>query len=221
MVRQALPANVPLIGFCGGPFTVASYAIEGHGSRDYIHTKTLMYTNSAAWHALMGKLATALGAYLGGQVAAGASAVQLFDSWVGALSADDYRTYVLPHTKAVIAALPAGVPVIHFGTGTATLLEAMREAGGSVIGLDWRVRLDEAWERIGYDRGVQGNLDPAVLLAGPQFIREKAVGVLNQAAGRPGHIFNLGHGVFRQTPVENVRYLVDVVHEFSSHGARR
>jgi len=219
LTRANLPGHVPLIGFAGAPFTVASYMIEGGGSRDYLHTKSLMYRDAGAWHALMRLISRGLVKYLNGQIAAGAQAVQLFDSWVGALSPGDYSEFVQPHTRSVIAGLTPGVPVIHFGTGTATLLELMREAGGDVIGLDWRVELDEAWRRIGYDRAVQGNLDPIVLLADPAEIRRRAKEILNRAGGRPGHIFNLGHGIMRQTPVDHARALVDAVHESSSRPA--
>ena len=216
LVRRALDARVPLIGFAGAPFTLASYIVEGGGSRHYLHTKRLMYEEPAAWHRLMEILADAVTRYLNGQIAAGAQVVQLFDSWVGALAPDDYRTFVLPHTRAVIQALTPGVPVIHFGTGTATLLPDMRAAGGDVIGLDWRVELDRAWGAIGHDVAVQGNLDPVVLLASPQVIRHNVKAILRRAEGRPGHIFNLGHGVLPQTPVDHVRALVDAVHELSS-----
>jgi uroporphyrinogen decarboxylase len=164
----------------------------------------------------MERIARALGGYLNGQIAAGAQAVQIFDSWVGCLGPRDYREFVLPHTRAVIRAVQPGVPVIHFGTGTAALLEAMREAGGDVIGLDWRVELDGAWERLGRDTALMGNLDPVVLLADRETVRERAKRILEQAAGRPGHIFNLGHGILPQTPVDNAIALVDAVHELSS-----
>ncbi len=214
LTRNDLPADIPLIGFAGAPFTLASYAIEGGASRTYLHTKTLMYRDEGAWNALMGRLASAIGKYLNAQVAAGAQAVQLFDSWVGCLGPDDYRRYVLPHTKAIIDAVTPGVPVIHFATGNPALMPLLSQAGGAVIGVDWRIRLDDAWEAVGHDRAVQGNLDPTVLLAGHDEIRRRAKEVLDQAAGRPGHIFNLGHGVLQQTPVENAIALIDAVHEF-------
>lgn len=215
--RRALRPDLPLIGFSGAPFTLASYMIEGGGSRNYVHTKTLMYADSGAWHEMMSLIARALGRYLNAQIAAGAQAVQLFDSWVGCLSPDDYREFVLPHTRAVIQSIEADVPVIHFGTGTATLLELMGEAGGDVIGLDWRVDLREAWQRLG-DAAVMGNLDPVALFAKQDFIRAQAKRILEQAGSRPGHIFNLGHGILPETPVENVIALVDAVHEISQRG---
>jgi uroporphyrinogen decarboxylase len=216
LVRRALPAHVPLIGFAGAPFTVASYAVEGGPSRDYHATKRLMRESPAAWHRLMTILAGATAAYLNGQIAAGAEVVQLFDSWVGALAPDDYREFVLPHTRAVIAALTPGTPVIHFGTGTGGLLPLMREAGGDVIGLDWRVDLDAGWRAVGDGVGVQGNLDPVALLSPPATFRPRVKAILDRAGGRPGHIFNLGHGVIESTPVEHVKALVDMVHEMSA-----
>jgi uroporphyrinogen decarboxylase len=216
LVVQALGGRVPLIGFAGGPFTVASYLIEGGASRDYRHSKRLMWEEPEAWQRLMGLLAGATARYLNGQIAAGAQAVQLFDSWVGALAPADYRVFVLPHVSAVLKAITPGVPVIHFGTGTAGLLPLMRQAGGDVIGLDWRVDLDRAWAAVGHDVAVQGNLDPAVLLAPPALIRERVRDILDRAGGRPGHIFNLGHGVLPDTPPDHVRALVDMVHELSA-----
>lgn len=213
--RQALPSNLPLIGFSGAPFTLASYIIEGGGSKNYVHTKSLMYTDSGAWHTMMSLIARALVKYLNAQIAAGAQAVQLFDSWVGCLGPDDYREYVLPHTQEVVRNITPGVPVIHFGTGTAALLELMREAGGDVIGFDWRVSLAEAWKRTGYDRAVMGNFDPVKLFASQQHIRKEAGRILSEAGGRAGHIFNLGHGILPETPVENVIALVEAVHEMS------
>lgn len=213
LTRAGLPEQLPVIGFAGAPFTLASYAIEGGGSRHYLHTKTLMYRDPAAWHELLGRLARAVGRYLTAQVRAGAQAVQIFDSWVGCLGPDDYRQFVLPHTRAVIAAVPVEVPVIHFATGNPALLPVLAEAGGAVVGLDWRVPLDEGWRVVGHDRAVQGNLDPAVLLASREEIRRQALRVLREAAGRPGHIFNLGHGVLPQTAPDHARYLIDLVHE--------
>jgi uroporphyrinogen decarboxylase len=214
-VRAALDGRVPLIGFAGAPFTVASYLVEGGASRDYLRTKSLMFGEPRAWHALMDVLVDVTAGYLNGQIAAGVQAVQLFDSWVGTLAPDDYREYVLPHSRRLIHALTPGVPVIHFGTGTAALLPLMREAGGDVIGLDWRVDLGEAWARLGPDVAVQGNLDPAALLASPDRFRRRVRAILDRAAGRPGHIFNLGHGVHPETPVDHVIALVDMVHEIS------
>lgn len=213
--RRALRANLPLIGFSGAPFTLACYIVEGGASRNYVHTKSLMYNDSSAWHAMMSLISRALVKYLNAQIEAGAQAVQLFDSWVGVLSPDDYRQYVLPHTREVIKGITPGTPVIHFGTGTSALLELMREAGGDVIGLDWRVRLHDAWETIGPDRAVMGNLDPVALFSNRDHLRAQARIILDQAAGRPGHIFNLGHGILPETPVENVIALVDAVHEMS------
>jgi uroporphyrinogen decarboxylase len=213
--RADLPARLPLIGFAGAPFTLASYTIEGGSSRSYLHTKTLMYRDEEAWRTLMQRLARAITRYLNGQIAAGACCVQLFDSWVGCLGPDDYRRYVLPHVKAIIDGITPGVPVINFATGNPALLPLLVEAGGHVIGIYWRVRLDDAWKTVGEGRAVQGNLDPLVLLADKAEIRRRAREVLNQAAGRPGHIFNLGHGVVQQTPVENAIALVEAVHELS------
>ncbi len=222
LTRRALDPNLALIGFAGAPFTVASYIIEGGGSHNYENTKRLMYFDPGAWHALMERLARATAAYLNGQIAAGADAVQIFDSWVGCLAPDDYREFVLPHMRRLIESLTPGVPVIHFGTDTAALIELMKEAGGDVIGLDWRVDLKEAWRRLGYGVAVQGNLDPAALLAPPAEIYRRAVRVLERAEGRPGHIFNLGHGVLPGTPVDHVLALVDAVHEYTiSHGDKQ
>jgi uroporphyrinogen decarboxylase len=214
--RAQLPEAIPLIGFAGAPFTLASYAIEGGSSRNYRSTKQLMYSDPGAWHALLERFARAVVRYLNAQIAAGVQAVQVFDSWVGCLGPDDYRRYVLPHTRALIEGLTPGVPVIHFAAGNPALLPLVREAGGSVIGVDWRVRLDDAWRTIGYDRAVQGNLDPAVLLGSVAEIRRRVREVLDQAGARPGHIFNLGHGVLQETPVENAVALVEAVHEFSA-----
>lgn len=220
LVRRELPPSRALLGFSGAPFTLACYAIEGGASRHYLHTKRFMYCEPKAWHELMGKLATVVGDYLAAQVRAGAQAVQLFDSWAGALSPTDYRENVLPYSQQAIATARAAredrpaVPVIHFGTGTAGLLELLQEAGGDVIGVDWTISLDDAWARLGEGVAVQGNLDPATLLAPREVLERYAAEVLRRAAGRPGHIFNLGHGVLPQTPVENVAALVDFVHEY-------
>jgi uroporphyrinogen decarboxylase len=215
LVKKALGGRVPLIGFAGAPFTLASYLIEGGPSREYLHTKRLMRGNPKVWHSLMETLTRITSSYVNAQIAAGADAVQLFDSWVGCLSPDDYRECVLPHTRATIKGVTPGVPVIHFGTGTAGLLELMREAGGDVIGLDWRVDLGAAWERVGHDVAVQGNLDPTVLLGEPSEIRRQVKAILDRAQGRPGHIFNLGHGVLPQTPVDHVVAMVEAVHDLS------
>jgi uroporphyrinogen decarboxylase len=212
--RAQLQPHIPLIGFAGAPFTLASYLLEGGASRQYLHTKTFMYTHPDAWHTLMALLSRNLVRYLNSQIAAGVQAVQLFDSWVGHLSPEDYRAFVLPHSQDIIANLTPGVPVIHFGTGTSALLELMRQAGGDVIGVDFRVELDHAWQRLG-DVGIQGNLDPVVLYADRPYLRQRVQRILQQAGGRPGHIFNLGHGVLPTTPVENVVALVEYVHTLS------
>ena len=216
VVRKALADRVPLIGFAGAPFTLASYLIEGGPSREFLRTKRFMRDEPAAWHALMSRLGDITTAYVNGQIAAGVQAVQLFDSWVGTLSPADYRDHVLPHSRAVFQRLVPDVPVIHFGTGTAGLLPLMRAAGGDVIGLDWRVEIASAWECLGPEVAVQGNLDPAVLLASLGEIRRGAKELLDAVGGRPGHIFNLGHGVHQETPVDHVVALVDMVHELSS-----
>jgi uroporphyrinogen decarboxylase len=213
-VRAGLPQGVPLIGFAGAPFTLASYAIEGGGSRDYRETKALMYRDEGAFSALMHKLTSAVIDYLNAQVAAGAQALQVFDSWVGCLSPYDYARYVKPHMQRLFSALDRSVPHIHFGTGTATLLRQQLEAGGDVIGFDWRVELGPTWQSLGA-KAVQGNLDPYTLLAPREELQRRASDVLASAAGRPGHIFNLGHGIFPQASVDQVRALVDHVHEAS------
>ena len=214
LVRHELDGRVPLIGFAGAPFTLASYAIEGGPSRNYAKTKALMYGEPAAWHQLCETFADVVRDYLQAQVEAGVQAVQLFDSWVGTLCPRDYREFVLPHTQKILDAVQAtDVPVIHFGTGTATLLEVMTEAGGTVIGVDWRIPLDEAWGRIGHDRAVQGNLDPTLLLGPIDRMLDSADEVLFRAGGRNGHIFNLGHGILPETPVEHVQALTHFVHQ--------
>jgi uroporphyrinogen decarboxylase len=213
--RAGLPRGIPVIGFAGAPFTLASYVIEGGASRNFLHTKRFMYGDSGAWTVLMSRLGRAVARYLNAQIAAGAHAVQIFDSWVGCLSPGDYRDFVVPHMKALINEITPGVPLIHFATGNPALVPLQAEAGGSVIGVDWRIRLDDAWRATGFDRGIQGNLDPAVLLSDRDQIRRRAKQVLDQAGGRPGHIFNLGHGVLPQTPVENVLELIEAVREFS------
>ena len=217
LIREELPATVPLIGFAGAPFTVASYAVEGGSSRHFVETKKLMYGAPEVWRALMGRLTEVITAYLAGQVAAGAQVIQLFDSWVGLLSAEEYRLSVQPFTRRILQRMAAlEVPTIHFGVNTSHMLEDLRDAGGDVIGLDWRVPLDEGWQRVGYDRGIQGNLDPVALFAPAPELDRRVREILRRAGGRPGHIFNLGHGIVPGTPVDSVRRVVDLVHE---HGA--
>ncbi len=216
LVRRDLDPAIPLLGFAGAPFTLACYAVEGGGSRDFLETKRLMLGAPRVFDALLARFATVVGDYLAGQVEAGADAVQVFDTWAGVLSPADYRRHVLPHSRRLFERLSTlGVPRIHFGVGTTTLLEAMREAGGEVIGLDWRIPLDEGWARVGADRAVQGNLDPAALFAPLPELKARVRDVLGRAGGRPGHIFNLGHGILPGTPVENVRAVVDLVHDLS------
>jgi len=209
--RADLPEYIPLIGFAGAPFTLASYAIEGGGSRQYANTKRLMYSQCGGWQKLMDLLSESITLYLNHQVAAGAQCVQLFDSWVGCLSPRDYVTYVLPWMKQIIGGITRGVPVINFGTGNPELLSLLRGDRRTVVGVDWRIPLEVAWQRIGHDSAVQGNLDPAVLLADPDVIRERATELVDSVAGRPGHIFNLGHGVLKETPVENAIALVETI----------
>lgn len=215
--RAALKPNVPLIGFSGAPFTLASYIIEGGGSRNYVHTKRMMYADKGAWDEMMRRISRSLVKYLNAQIEAGAQVVQLFDSWVGCLSKDDYREYVMPHTKSVIDGVK-DAPVIHFGTGTNHFLESLTEAGGDCIGVDWRINLDDAWKRIGYDKAIMGNLDPVTFYAEKDFILAQAKRILDEAENRNGHIFNLGHGILPTTPVDNVIALVDAVHEMSQRG---
>jgi uroporphyrinogen decarboxylase len=215
LIKRELAGRFPLIGFAGGPFTLASYLIEGGKSTQFVKTKRLMYGDPSSWNLLMSKLAEVVRRYLLGQIAAGADCVQLFDSWVGQLSREDYTTYVQPHVAHVLAGVAGrGVPVIHFGTGTQALLDRMAQAGGDVIGLDWRTPLAEGWSVVGHDRAVQGNLDPTVLFAPRDVVETHAAGVLDAASGRPGHIFNLGHGILPETPVEAVQALVDFVHAY-------
>lgn len=221
LVNAALAPKVPLIGFAGAPFTLASYVIEGGGSRNYYDTKQWMYRDEPAWNALMHKLTAATVAYLRAQIEAGAAAVQLFDSWVGCLSPSDYGRYVQPHMTALFQQLPSDVPLIHFGTGNPALYPRMKAAGGTVLGIDWRSDLGEVWDALGDDVALMGNLDPAALLAPLPTMRQQASAVLEQAAGRPGHIFNLGHGVMPQASVDQVRALVDHVHEESAALASR
>lgn len=217
LVRRELDGKKPLIGFTGAPFTVASYAIEGGPSRDYRTTKGMMYAAPDLWHAWMEKLSDVLAAYITAQIQAGAQAVQMFDSWVGCISPQDYETFVLPYSRKVLqAAQSTGVPVIHFGTNTTTLLPLMKRAGGDVIGLDWRIPLDDGWRIVGEDRAVQGNLDPVALFAPLDVLRDKVHDVLRRAQGRAGHIFNLGHGILQHTPPAHVKAVVDFVREFSA-----
>jgi uroporphyrinogen decarboxylase len=214
--RRALNGRVPLIGFAGAPFTLASYAIEGGSSRNYLLTKELMYCEPKAWHQLMDKFARVITGYLRRQIKAGAQAIQLFDSWVGCLSVGDYVEYVLPHVQLIFEGLKReGVPMIHFGTGTSAMLRQMREAGGDVIGVDWRIHLDEAWATVGHDVAVQGNLDPLTLFAPLHEIERRVADILRRAGGRPGHIFNLGHGILPTTPLEHVAATIDMVHKLS------
>ncbi|MDA1017816.1 MAG: uroporphyrinogen decarboxylase, partial [Planctomycetota bacterium] len=212
LVRAGLPADIPLIGFGGAPFTLASYAIEGGGSKNYVATKSMMYNDAGAWHALLERISSSLILYLNKQVETGCQAIQLFDSWVGCLSPADYREYVMPHSKRIIDSI-SGVPVIHFGTGNPALLPIMKETGGDVIGLDWRVDLKHAWAEIGHDVAVQGNLDPVSIYANLDTLRARAKAVLDAAEGRPGHIFNLGHGVMPDMNPDHVKALVEIVHE--------
>ena len=211
-IQQELAGVVPLIGFAGAPFTLASYAIEGGHSNNFAKTKALMYGHPDAWHRLCDKFASVVADYLLAQIEAGVDAVQVFDSWVGTLNATDYREFALPHTRRIFEAIGRRVPTIHFGTGTATILEELRDAGGDVIGVDWRIPIDEAWERIGDDHAVQGNLDPTLLLGPPARMFEQTDDVLGRIDGRPGHIFNLGHGILPSTPVEHVQMLAQYVH---------
>jgi uroporphyrinogen decarboxylase len=215
-IRKEIDGKVPLIGFAGGPFTLASYLIEGGKSAHFAKTKRLMYAEPAAWRLLMEKLAEVVRRYLRAQIEAGAQAVQLFDSWVGQLSVEDYREYVQPHSKHILSdVMKAGVPVIHFGTGTQALLPSMRDAGGHVIGVDWKTPLGDAWKSVGYDHAVQGNMDPTVLFAPLDVAKKHAKRVLEAAGGRQGHIFNLGHGILPETPVATVEAIIEYVHEES------
>jgi uroporphyrinogen decarboxylase len=216
-VRAELEPDRALVGFCGGPFTVAGYLIEGKPTRDFVLTKGLMYGEPALWHALMEKLAATFGSYVAAQVQAGADVIQVFDSWAGALSPADYVEFVQPYSARILGAVD--VPTIHFATGAAALLAELRDAGGDVIGLDWRVPLNRGWAEVGYDRGVQGNLDPAALLAPWERTQAAALAVLEAAGGRPGHVFNLGHGVLPQTDPADLRRLVELVHERSAIAA--
>src|SRR5580698_5599025 len=216
LVCKHFAGKLPVIGFCGAPFTLASYMIEGGGSRNYLFTKKIMYSEPAAWSELMKKLVAVTAEYSAEQVRAGADAIQIFDSWVGCLSVEDYRRYVLPRTTELVKKLQAtGVPIIYFGTDTATLLPSIQEAGADVIGLDWRIPLDEGWSSLGNRKAVQGNLDPVLLFASWPELKSRAEDILRRASGRPGHIFNLGHGILPETPVENVKALAKFVQEYS------
>jgi uroporphyrinogen decarboxylase len=216
LVAKHFGDRLPVIGFCGAPFTLASYMIEGGGSRNYIHAKKMMYNSPADWDALMGKLVAVTTAYSAEQVRAGADVIQIFDSWVGCLSVEDYRRHVLPHVTGMVKQLQkTGVPIIYFGTDSATLLPAMKETAADVVGLDWRIPLDEGWARLDHTCAVQGNLDPVLLFAGWKELKSRAEEILRRAAGRPGHIFNLGHGILPETPVENVKDLARLVQEYS------
>jgi len=217
-VAKHFGAKLPIIGFCGAPFTLASYMIEGGGSRHYLEVKKMMYNSPDVWDDLVGKLVEVLAAYAAEQVRSGADALQIFDSWVGCLSVEDYRRYALVPTTQLIQRLQSEckVPVIYFGTDTATLLPSMAETGAEVIGLDWRVPLQEGWQTVGFNHAVQGNLDPVLLFAAWRELKQRATFILRQAAGRPGHIFNLGHGILPNTPVDNVKDLARFVHEFTA-----
>ncbi|HEX5109311.1 MAG TPA: uroporphyrinogen decarboxylase [Vicinamibacterales bacterium] len=214
-VKRELEGRLPLIGFAGAPFTLASYAIEGGHSNNYAKTKALMYGHPDAWHRLCARLAEVAADFLAAQIDAGVDAVQLFDSWVGTLNAADYCEFALPHTRRIFEVIGGRVPAIHFGTGTATILSALRDAGGDVIGADWRIRIDDAWERIGPDRAIQGNLDPTLLLGPTSRMFQHTDDILKRVGGRPGHIFNLGHGILPSTPVEHVQMLAQYVHSAS------
>jgi uroporphyrinogen decarboxylase len=215
LVLKELDGKVPLIGFSGAPFTLASYIIEGGGSRNYENAKTMMFAEPKAWHKLMEHLTGVIINYLNAQIDTGVQVVQLFDSWVGALGPSDYREFVLPHQKNVIAGIKKTVPLIHFAHGATHLLEMVAEAGGDVIGLDWRCDLDSAWKRVGHDKGVQGNLDPVSLFGSRDFIRKRTREILDRAGNRNGHIMNLGHGILQQTPIENAADFINATHELS------
>ncbi len=220
LVAKHFGDRLPVIGFCGAPFTLASYMIEGGGSRNYIHAKKMMYNSPGVWDSLMCKLVAVTAAYSADQVRAGADVIQIFDSWVGCLSVEDYRRYVLRHVTSLVKQLQkTGVPIIYFGTDSATLLPAMKETGADVVGLDWRIPLDEGWARLDHQCAVQGNLDPVLLFADWKELKSRAEDILRRAAGRPGHIFNLGHGILPETPVDNVKNLARFVQEYSGTGS--
>jgi uroporphyrinogen decarboxylase len=214
-IKTELAGRVPLIGFAGAPFTLASYAIEGGHSNNFAKTKALMYGHPEAWHRLCAKFSAIVADYLVAQIDAGVDAVQLFDSWVGTLNAADYREFARPHTQRIFEAVGSRVPTLHFGTGTATILEELRDAGGTVIGVDWRIPIDDAWERIGDRHAVQGNLDPTLLLGPMPRMFQQTDDILARVGRRPGHIFNLGHGILPSTPVEHVQMLAQYVHSAS------
>jgi len=221
LVAKHFGDRLPVIGFCGAPFTLASYMIEGGGSRNYVHAKKMMYNSPSDWDALMSKLVAVTTAYSADQVRAGADVIQIFDSWVGCLSVEDYRRYVLPHVTGMVKQLQkSGVPIIYFGTDSATLLPAMKETGADVVGLDWRIPLDEGWARLDHKCAVQGNLDPVLLFADWKELKPRAEDILRRAAGRAGHIFNLGHGILPETPVDNVKNLARFVQEYAGTGSR-
>src|SRR3954462_210188 len=221
LVAKHFASRVPVIGFCGAPFTLASYMIEGGGSRNYIETKKMMYNAPEAWDVLMRKLVRVLGVYAAEQVKAGADVLQVFDSWVGCLSVEDYQRHVLPHSTALIQQLKnTGAPVVYFGTNTATLLTSMQETGADVIGLDWRIPLDEGWAKLAQKCAVQGNLDPVALFASWEHVSSATEDILRRAGGRSGHIFNLGHGILPETPEQNVKMLVEFVHERAAKYAK-
>jgi uroporphyrinogen decarboxylase len=215
MVRRELGGKIPLIGFSGAPFTLASYIIEGGGSRNYVFTKSMMYQEPDTWHLLMEKLTNMVITYLNDQIQAGVQAVQVFDSWVGCLSQADYREFVLPHQKRLMAALDTSVPNIHFAFGASHLLPMVKAAGGDVIGLDWRTDIDVAWKTLNYEPAVQGNLDPVALYGSQDYIMRRVKDILDRVGNRNGHIFNLGHGILPTVPSDNVKYMIDLVHELS------
>ena len=216
MVKRELNSLVPLIGFSGAPFTLASYITEGGGSRNYVFTKSMMYREPDTWHLLMEKLTDMVIAYLNDQIKAGVQAVQVFDSWVGCLSQADYREFVLPHQKRLMASLDSSVPRVHFAFGASHLLPLIKEAGGDVLGLDWRMDIGAAWKSLDYEPCIQGNLDPVALYGSPEYIKRRVAEILERVGGRNGHIFNLGHGILPTTPCDSVQYMIDLVHELSA-----
>jgi uroporphyrinogen decarboxylase len=216
MVKHELGGKVPLIGFSGAPFTLASYITEGGGSRNYIFTKSMMYQEPDTWRLLMEKLTNMVIAYLDGQIKSGVQAVQVFDSWVGCLSPADYLEFVLPYQKRLMASIDKSVPHIHFAFGASHLLPMIKDAGGDVIGLDWRMNIDEAWKLLNHEPGVQGNLDPVALYGSRDYIKRRVSDILDRVGNRNGHIFNLGHGILPTTPTDNAKYVIDLVHELSA-----